>query len=449
VPTLIETNVGRVWASRQSAKGTPATVASRSFKQVGGNTVVNVDTGTENYSDGTKYGAFSQWLNSVLGQGQPTLQTSVDDFAWWMWIFHGSETVTPSGTNAVQTVTTTGTPTGGTFTLTFEGRTTATIAYNASAAVVQAALEALPNIGTGNVLAGGGPLPTGVTLTFQNALQKRPIAPLTANYAGLTGGTTPTVAIAQTTPGALATHTFTPSTTSSGFWYTWWQTVGLATQQRLKFNDCRAGGIQAESSTGTKALHATPNMFSLDPGEIYTTDPTVALTGQDPLYWTEGQGTFTLDGNVTAGASQFQMGLDEALSPYFGDAATPMDLQRGNAGATITVAQAADTDFLAWWYTKLYGTPSPTATSKPILRVPPAGSYSFTLSKKDTAGNTIASFSATFPSVLWQIPDSPGLTPDTGAATVSLTGQLSRPTLAPASPLYTLTVGCQQAAFTA
>lgn len=41
--------------------------------------------------------------------------------------------------------------TGGTFTLTFEGQTTGAIAYNASAATVQTALEALSNIAPGDV----------------------------------------------------------------------------------------------------------------------------------------------------------------------------------------------------------------------------------------------------------------------------------------------------------
>jgi YD repeat-containing protein len=40
---------------------------------------------------------------------------------------------------------------GGTFTLSFSGQTTSSIAYNASASTVQAALEGLSNIGAGNV----------------------------------------------------------------------------------------------------------------------------------------------------------------------------------------------------------------------------------------------------------------------------------------------------------
>ena len=39
----------------------------------------------------------------------------------------------------------------GTFTLTYDGQATATISYNASAAEVRSALEALSNIGSGGV----------------------------------------------------------------------------------------------------------------------------------------------------------------------------------------------------------------------------------------------------------------------------------------------------------
>ncbi len=56
----------------------------------------------------------------------------------------------------VQTVTITGSPTGGTFTLTFGANTTTGIAYNAAASVVQAALVALASIGAGNVSVSGG-----------------------------------------------------------------------------------------------------------------------------------------------------------------------------------------------------------------------------------------------------------------------------------------------------
>ena len=54
-------------------------------------------------------------------------------------------------TNETQTVRVTN-ATGGTFTLTFDGQTTAPIAFNATAAAIQAALEALSNIEPGDVV---------------------------------------------------------------------------------------------------------------------------------------------------------------------------------------------------------------------------------------------------------------------------------------------------------
>lgn len=103
--------------------------------------------------------------------------------------------------NEAQTVTITGSPTGGTFTLTFSGQTTAAIAYNATAAAVQSALEALSNINVGDVACTGGPLPgTLVTVTFGGQYLGVNVAAMTAT-GSLTGGSSPAVAIATTTAG--------------------------------------------------------------------------------------------------------------------------------------------------------------------------------------------------------------------------------------------------------
>jgi flagellar hook-associated protein 2 len=76
----------------------------------------------------------------------------------------------PTGTiNEVQTLSFTGgVPTSGTFKLTFQGQTTAALAYNASAADIQSALEALTGIGPGDVMVTGSELPSG-TLTIEFA----------------------------------------------------------------------------------------------------------------------------------------------------------------------------------------------------------------------------------------------------------------------------------------
>lgn len=103
--------------------------------------------------------------------------------------------------NAVQTVTITGTPSGGTFTLTMGGQTTTAIAYNAAPAAVQAALVALSTIGAGNALVTGntgGPY----TVTFQGALANTTIAAMTASGASLTGGASPNVVVAVVNAGS-------------------------------------------------------------------------------------------------------------------------------------------------------------------------------------------------------------------------------------------------------
>lgn len=107
--------------------------------------------------------------------------------------------IVADGANEAQTVTITGSPTGGTFTLTYSGQTTAAIAYNATALTVRNALEALSNIEAGGVTvtgAAGGPY----TVTFTSGTD---VAQMTAT-ASLTGGTTPGVTVATATAGASA-----------------------------------------------------------------------------------------------------------------------------------------------------------------------------------------------------------------------------------------------------
>jgi hypothetical protein len=106
------------------------------------------------------------------------------------------------GANEQQTITITGTPTGGNFKLTYAGATTADIPYNSAAAAVVSALEALPNIGPGNVTGSGGALPgTPVVITFQNQLGRQNVGQMTAAHA-FTGGTTPAIAVTTTTAGS-------------------------------------------------------------------------------------------------------------------------------------------------------------------------------------------------------------------------------------------------------
>ena len=105
--------------------------------------------------------------------------------------------------NRCQLLTITGAPTGGTFTLTYGGQTTTALAYNCSGAAVVSALQALSSVsgavyvysGTGGTPVAGGPFT--VTMTQPNPGALTPTA-------SLTGGSSPSVTIAQTAPDGMA-----------------------------------------------------------------------------------------------------------------------------------------------------------------------------------------------------------------------------------------------------
>lgn len=116
-----------------------------------------------------------------------------------------------AGTDEVQTITIGGTPDGGTFRLRFMGFTTDDIDWSSTNNTlrdnVDAALEALPVIGSGGVTTAVGTMTSGVgtlTVTFAGNLGKRAVATMTVASNDLTG-TDPTVEVAETTPGVDAT----------------------------------------------------------------------------------------------------------------------------------------------------------------------------------------------------------------------------------------------------
>lgn len=117
-----------------------------------------------------------------------------------------------TGTNEVQTIASSG-ATAGTFTLTFPGWptlppgskvTTDPIAFGATAAAVQTALQALDSIGPGNVSVSGGPAnAAALVVTFTGKLAKTNVPFLiSVDKSGLTGaGAT---AVTETTKGVPA-----------------------------------------------------------------------------------------------------------------------------------------------------------------------------------------------------------------------------------------------------
>lgn len=116
-----------------------------------------------------------------------------------------------AGTNEVQTLTIGGTPTAGTFQLVFDGFTTAAITWSATNATllanINAALDLLPNGAASAIVATAGTLTAGIgtiLLTFSGAPLAKRAVPLMTYVNSLTGSS-PTLAIVETTPGVDVT----------------------------------------------------------------------------------------------------------------------------------------------------------------------------------------------------------------------------------------------------
>ena len=108
--------------------------------------------------------------------------------------------------NSVQTIATTGTPTGGSFVISAtppsgSATNTVSIAYNASAATIQAALVTV--YGSGNVTCTGGSLPTAVVCTFAGSDASKVVNLMSLSSKSLTGGSSPNVTFTMTTAGSV------------------------------------------------------------------------------------------------------------------------------------------------------------------------------------------------------------------------------------------------------
>ena len=113
----------------------------------------------------------------------------------------------PGGTAAIQTLTSTTDPTGGSFTLTYNGEETSAIAWDALPAAVELALEALDAIANGSCTVAAAVTHYGdgdLTFTFTAPLEGA-IADMVLDSTSLTGGSV--YVISTTTPGVLGTTT--------------------------------------------------------------------------------------------------------------------------------------------------------------------------------------------------------------------------------------------------
>ena len=171
-------------------------------------------------------------------------------------------------TDENQTVRVSATTTGGTFTLTFNGQTTAPLAFNATAAQISTALQSLSNIGTGNLQASGGPVNTAnVLVTWKGTFEEENVSTLTSDATGLTGGT-PTVTIGVGV-GAGGNNT---SARQGGLWR---MPAADSGRSAMNTNDLRGKLLRIKvkdtitPADFNKADYGTGGAYTIPPGNLF------------------------------------------------------------------------------------------------------------------------------------------------------------------------------------
>lgn len=194
-----------VW-KRQSAWDSPLSGSdlTKSFPATSRNYIDIGDT-TEDIDDCTGEDLLFELLTGREARLNVDMDFDPDTFAGIVAMAAGSASAPSGGTSEVQTETLSAT--GGTRTLTVQTgtntQTTTALAYNADAPTIQAALEALSNVGVGDiVVSGAGPF----VYTFSAVLQKQNVNPIVVNTHNLTGGSS---TIVTTTPGVGRLHAIT------------------------------------------------------------------------------------------------------------------------------------------------------------------------------------------------------------------------------------------------
>lgn len=253
--------------------------------------------------------------------------------------------VPANGTDELNTVTIGGTPTAGSFTITIAGgRTTRAIAWSATNATllanVDAALEDLAVIGIGGVTTADSTLSSGIgaftiTLAGKNARQDFAAMSVTSSLTG----TSPTLAIANTTPGVAATFAkanpgqLVQDSTNGELYQNLSTTAGSPNWQL--FRGWKTGSGGAVTQITSRATGVTLNKRV---GKITTTAD--SLAGVTPAVFTVTNSTVAATDNII-------------VTKVSGDVDTQVSVNSVGAGSfTVllwnTHASGADTTALAF-----------------------------------------------------------------------------------------------------
>lgn len=166
---------------------------------------------------------------------------------------------------------TTGTPTGGTFTLNVSvngggTQTTATIAHTASAATVATAIENLANVPTGAVKTNGGALPTAIGIVFVGDLADDTVV-VTIGTNSLTGGTSPAPRLQGWTAGMGMGGCQLRTTTHAALHFADMRGTNI----RIFHRNTATASFRYRIDGGSWTTHNIPAAFGQDPGAATVT----------------------------------------------------------------------------------------------------------------------------------------------------------------------------------
>lgn len=280
-------------------------------------------------------------------------------------------TALSGGTNEVQSLAVTS-ASGGTFTLTYAGQTTAAIAYNAAAAAVQSALEALSNIEVGDVVCAGGALGSApVTITFEGNLAGLNVAQITTTSSLTGGGAAATVT--TSTPGVPPTLDVTLQTSKDD---SIWRTLGTFAQmsaagsERKSFPGCDRYVRATWDLNGTSASF----MFSIA-GDAKLSNPMPEQLARLVPRRESGTGEA-----VDLGSWRHRvMPIDVKVSGISG------------TGASLVVSLQTSGDGVVW-----------TDLGDPLAEITSVGTYALLTPKVDRFARVVWTIAGTNPVITWQ-----------------------------------------------
>lgn len=262
--------------------------------------------------------------------------------------------------NEMQLVTLPGSPTGGTFTLTFQGQTTSGVPYDSSAASLQTTLEALSNIESGDVIVTAGSV-GGWQIEFAESLGAQDLALLTASGTNLSGGTIATstsqaaisplnekvlVTLGQEVSGGTFTLTHGDNTAGNIAFNATSDTIDAALEAlaHLSSGDVHTSGDPG----GPWIIEFTGNLAATDVGEVIangdnltgTSAQTITITSisasTGPYHWDNAEnwsgGSVPVDNDTVVferNANPVKYGLDQS--------STTLDLLDVRASYTGTI----------------------------------------------------------------------------------------------------------------